>query len=84
MGAIPVGRQTVIPALRSVGLTSDVAYAAAAASIGLSIAVWLFSRSEDRAHSERFGIFVGLWAPTFVGLGNALAEQEVKEMLPGS
>lgn len=74
----------MIGTLRTLGLTSDVAYAAAAASIGVSIAVWLFSRNDDRAHSERFGIFVGLWAPTFVGLGNALAEQEVKKMLPAS
>lgn len=72
----------MIGTLRAFGLTSDVAYAAAAASIGVSIAVWLFSRNEDRARSERFGIFVGLWAPTFVGIGNALAEQEIKENLP--
>ena len=23
---------------------------------------------EDKAHAERFGIFVGLWAPTFLGI----------------
>jgi hypothetical protein len=42
-------------------------------SIVGSIAVWylgsignnLFWTIGDQAHAERFGIFVGLWAPTF-------------------
>jgi hypothetical protein len=37
-------------------------------SIGASIAIWFLSKSPDVAHGERFGIFVGLWAPTFMGL----------------
>lgn len=38
-----------------------------------SIAVWFFTGGTDpdaRAHAERFGIFVGLWAPTFFILSN--------------
>ncbi len=35
------------------------------ASIVGSIAVWFLSKGSDQAHGERFGIFVGLWAPTF-------------------
>ncbi len=35
------------------------------ASIIASIAVWMMSKEPDAAHGERFGIFVGLWAPTF-------------------
>jgi len=38
------------------------------ASIIGSIAIWYLTRSptpEALAHAERFGIFVGLWAPTF-------------------
>ncbi len=69
-------------ALRELGLTSDIAYAGAAASIGLSIAIWVISKGDDKEHAERFGIFVGLWAPTFVGIGNALAEQEALDRLP--
>lgn len=43
------------------------------ASIIGSIAVWYLTRGpmgEAQAHAERFGIFVGLWAPTFFILSN--------------
>jgi hypothetical protein len=43
------------------------------ASIVGSIAIWYFtggSEPESQAHAERFGIFVGLWAPTFFILSN--------------
>lgn len=36
-----------------------------------SIGIWYFKKSDDAAssgHAERFGIFVGLWAPTFFAL----------------
>lgn len=39
-------------------------------SIAASIAVWFLSKELDAAHGERFGIFVGLWAPTFFALAN--------------
>ena len=44
-------------------------------SIILSIVIWWFVRGEnpdefDVAHAERFGIFVGLWAPTLLILSN--------------
>jgi hypothetical protein len=42
-------------------------------SISASIAIWYFSGGktpELQAHGERFGIFVGLWAPTFMILSN--------------
>ena len=35
-----------------------------------SIAIWFLAKSPDPAHGERFGIFVGLWAPTFFALSN--------------
>ncbi len=38
-----------------------------------SITVWFFTGGTEpdaRAHAERFGIFVGLWAPTFFILSN--------------
>jgi hypothetical protein len=43
------------------------------ASIILSIGIWWFldrDSLETQAHAERFGIFVGLWAPTFLILSN--------------
>lgn len=45
-------------------------------SIVGSISTWAFTQGEGKpeevAHSERFGIFVGLWAPTFFILSNRL------------
>lgn len=43
------------------------------ASIAGSIAIWFLTGGtevEGKAHAERFGIFVGLWAPTFFILSN--------------
>lgn len=34
-------------------------------SIVASIMIWNIAKEPDPAHGERFGIFVGLWAPTF-------------------
>ena len=42
-------------------------------SIIASIAIWYLTGGktpELQAHGERFGIFVGLWAPTFMILSN--------------
>ena len=49
------------------------------ASILASIAIWFTQGGtekthEDRSHGERFGIFVGLWAPTFFILSNKFHE----------
>ena len=57
------------------------------ASIVGSIAIWFLSggqQPESQAHAERFGIFVGLWAPTFLILSNRLARfaEENKERTP--
>jgi hypothetical protein len=41
-------------------------------SIAASIAIWAFYKGGDPAHGERFGIFVGLWAPTFLILSERL------------
>ena len=40
------------------------------ASVIGSIAVWSLTGDTDPAHAERFGIFVGLWAPTLILLAN--------------
>lgn len=69
----------MIKFIRGLGLTSDVAYVAAVASIGASIAAWYASsRLEDAPgeKADRWGIYVGLWAPTFMALGNALKVDE--------
>lgn len=69
----------MIEKLHHVGVRSEYAYLAGFASIGLSFAAWALSvRAEDAAtdRADRWGIFVGHWAPTFFGLGNALRSYE--------
>jgi hypothetical protein len=69
----------MIKLLRGLGITSDVAYLASVLSIGASIAAWTASsRMEDAPgeKADRWGIYVGLWAPTFMALGNALKVDE--------
>jgi hypothetical protein len=69
----------MIKLLRSLGITSDVAYLAAIASIGASVAAWGASRRMEDAPGEkadRWGIYVGLWAPTFMAIGNAIKIDE--------
>ena len=42
-------------------------------SILASIIIWFYAGGREpltQAHAERFGIFVGLWAPTFFILSN--------------
>ena len=63
--------------LSALGLSSDVMHAAAFASIAGSILTWRAAKgSGDAAHAERFGIFIGLWAPTFFALADAVAIDE--------
>ena len=69
----------MIKILRDLGITSDAAYLAAVASIGASVAAWAASRAMEDAPGEkadRWGIYVGLWAPTFMALGNAIKVDE--------
>jgi len=44
-------------------------YAASLISVLLSILTWNSRKNEDQAHAERFGIFIGLWAPTLAVAG---------------
>lgn len=52
---------------------SQICFVLGFASILGSIAVWFAmggATPETQAHAERFGIFIGLWAPTFFILSN--------------
>lgn len=63
--------------LRRFGISSDVLQIAGLASIAGSIAVWQAAKTAgDTAHAERFGIFVGLWAPTFFVLADQMVSHE--------
>lgn len=66
----------MIRQLRNFGISSDAMYLAALASIALSIGIWVLRREEDKANAERFGIFVGLWAPTFMSFAKALKDTD--------
>jgi hypothetical protein len=60
---------------RTTNTLSVACIALGGASIVASIATWAAARGEtheDKAHAERFGIFIGLWAPTFLILGDYL------------
>ena len=54
----------------------QVCFVAGFLSIAASIAIWFLSgnMSGDPAHAERFGIFVGLWAPTFFVLSERFSK----------
>jgi hypothetical protein len=60
------------------GIRSSHAYLLGFASIGLSLGAWAFSRGkkDDKAQSDRWGIFIGHWAPTFFAIGLALRSDE--------
>jgi hypothetical protein len=49
---------------------SKVCFAASLLSVACSILTWVTVSDTDPAHAERFGIFIGLWAPTLMGLAN--------------
>ena len=50
-------------------MVSKILYVAGLVSIIASILAWSLASGEtatELAHAERWGIFVGLWAPTFL------------------
>lgn len=66
--------------MKNIGITSDVLQILGFASIFGSIATWRTAASSgDAAHAERFGIFVGLWAPTFFALAGQMAVIEAND-----
>ncbi|WP_209440637.1 hypothetical protein [Streptomyces mutabilis] len=73
----------IIQMLHQKGVRSEHAYVAAFVSIGLSIAAWATSLNAEPgagvARADRWGIFVGEWAPTFFGLGLALSHYEQQD-----
>jgi hypothetical protein len=66
---------------------STLCFLAGNLSILLAIAVWWFldrATPEAAAHAERFGIFIGIWAPTLLILSNRFDRYADKaRRLPG-
>ncbi len=54
---------------------SDVCLGLGFASILISIFTWFFRSKQDPGHGERFGIFIGLWVPSFFMLSHRLARK---------
>ena len=66
--------------MKDIGISSDLLQVLGFASVFASIATWRTAAgSGDSAHAERFGIFVGLWAPTFFALAGQVAIAEANE-----
>jgi hypothetical protein len=65
--------------LHESGLKADHMYMAGFVSIGLSFTSWFLSKHLERAgvaRADRWGIFIGEWAPTFFAIGNGLQGYE--------
>lgn len=62
--------------LKSLGYSANVSYALGFISVIGSIVIWVTQGGTDNGDSgaagERLGIFIGLWAPTFMALGNGI------------
>ncbi len=56
-------------------LLSDVCLYLGFLSIAASVVMWFTASRENRAYGERFGIFVGLWVPSFFILSNRLSRK---------
>lgn len=71
----------IVKKMHEAGVTSEHAYMAGVVSVGLSFLSWAVSLKGESAEldrADRWGIFVGEWAPTFFGLGLALSQYEKK------
>ncbi|WBB97509.1 MULTISPECIES: hypothetical protein [unclassified Solwaraspora] len=65
--------------LHEKGLRAEHMYVAGIVSIGISLTSWILSKRFEAAgvdRADRWGIFVGEWAPTFIALGNGLKMYE--------
>lgn len=69
----------IVKKMSEMGVRSEHAYTAALGSVVLSFLAWATSKKKETAgidRADRWGIFVGQWAPTFFGLGLALHQYE--------
>jgi hypothetical protein len=60
---------------------STVSLGAGLISIAISIATWVSTKDQDRAHAERLGIFIGLWVPSLLILSNRLSRLAEEQAL---
>lgn len=60
-------------------ILSKFCYYLGAVSIPLSIVLWFTVKDDDKGSGERWGIFVGLWAPTLMICGKVLEDRATAE-----
>lgn len=60
------------------GVRSSHAYSLGLVSVGVSFMSWMLSRGagDARPQSDRWGLFIGEWAPTFFAIGVGLKLEE--------
>jgi hypothetical protein len=71
----------MIKQLSELGVKSDYAYIGGFVSILISYLAYFTSRAkkgDDKAQSDRWGIFIGHWAPSLFALGIALKLEETE------
>lgn len=73
----PSNKRTInVKETKVTGFSANLSYALGFLSVIGSIVVWFTQGGTDAgevgAAGERFGIFVGLWAPTFMAIGNGI------------
>ena len=56
-------------------MVSDVCLLLGFLSIIASVLTWFTASRGNRAYGERFGIFIGLWVPSFFILSNRLSRK---------
>ncbi len=59
----------------NLNLLSDICLYLGFLSILASVVAWFTASRENRAFGERFGIFIGLWVPSFFILSNRLSRK---------
>ncbi|MEO3885501.1 hypothetical protein [Nonomuraea sp. B5E05] len=76
----------MIKKLHHMGFKSGHMYTAGMASIAISFTAWFMSKKMEAAgidRADRWGIFIGEWAPSFFALGVALRIEETHRELEG-
>lgn len=67
----------VMEKMHNMGVRSEHMYMAGLMSVAIAFTSWMASRKlENTERADRWGIFIGEWAPTFIGMGNALRTYE--------
>ncbi|WP_336991210.1 hypothetical protein [Leucobacter sp. VD1] len=64
--------------LNAWGVRSSHAYSLGLLSVGVSFLTWVLSRGkgDEKPQSDRWGLFIGEWAPTLFALGVGLKIEE--------